>query len=79
MLRQIEWRVQSGPITKKFCQLTVVIIYAIKMLRINVWEPTLIRVLNDGTTDTAVIEQEGIYVTSLDPESLEPGLTFLTF
>ena len=78
MLRQIEWRVQSGPITK-FCQITVVIICSIKMLRINFWEPTLIRVLNDGTTDTAVIEQEGIYVTFLDPDSLEPGLTFLTF
>ena len=37
-----------------------------------------IAVLNDGTTDPAIAEQEVIYVTFLDPDNFEPRLTFST-
>ena len=44
-----------------------------KLLRTNfIW------VLNDGTPDAAVVEQEVIYVVFLDPGNFEPHLTFLT-
>ena len=35
-------------------------------------------VLNDGTTDAAIEEQEVTYVTFLDPDNFEPRLTCLT-
>ena len=35
-----------------------------------------IGVLNDGTTDTAIVEQV-IYVTFLDPDNFQTRLTFL--
>ena len=39
---------------------------------------SFIGVLNDGTTDAAIVEQEVIYVTFLDPDNFEPCLIFLT-
>ena len=44
-----------------------------KLLKTN-----LIGVLNDGTTNAAIVEQEVIYVTFLNPDNFEPCLTFLT-
>ena len=35
-----------------------------------------IGILNDGTTDAATIEQDVLYVTSLDPDTYEPCLAF---
>ena len=44
-----------------------------KLLRTN-----FIGVLNDETSDTAILEQKVIYVTFLNPFTFEPRLTFLT-
>ena len=35
-----------------------------------------IAILGDGTTDTSIVEQEVVYVFFVDPDTVEPTLTF---
>ena len=44
-----------------------------KLLNVN-----FVAIFCDGSTDTAVIEKECIYIMFADPETLEPVLTFLS-
>ena len=42
-----------------------------KLLRVN-----FIAILCDGTTDVSITEQEVVYVFLVDPDTMEPTLTF---
>ena len=49
-----------------------------KDVREKVSRVNFITILNDGTTDAAIIEQEVVYFLFADPDTFEPSLAFFS-